>query len=161
MNGYYENKEATDEVLKDGWFYTGDLGYIDEDGFVYIAGRKKNVIVLKNGKNIYPEELEILVNNLPYVSENVVFGLPKDDDVTLAVKIVYNKEYIEEQYKDIKQEQLKEKVWQDIKQINTKLPNYKHIKNLIVTDEPLIKTATDKVKRNEEIERCIKEIQEQ
>jgi len=156
MKGYYENKEETDKVLKDGWFHTGDLGYIDKDGFIYISGRKKNVIVLKNGKNIYPEELEILISNLPYVAENMVFGIPKDDDLLLSAKIVYNKEYVNENYSDIKEEELKEKIWKDIKEINNGLPNYKHIKNIIVTDEPMIKTTTNKVKRHEEIKKYVK-----
>jgi len=151
MKGYYENEEATKEVLKDGWFYTGDLGYMDKDGFVYISGRQKNVIVLKNGKNIYPEEIEILVANLPYVSENMIFGLPKGDDLLLSAKIVYNKEYMNEKYPQISEEKIKEIVWEDIKKINNKLPNYKHIKNIIVTDEPMIKTPTNKIKRAEEM----------
>ena len=150
MLGYYENKEATDEVLKDGWFHTGDLGYIDKDGFVFITGRKKNVIVLKNGKNIYPEELELLINNLSYVAESMVYGKPKDDDLLLSVKIVYNEEYVKEKYSNISEEKLKEIIWNDIKEINKKLPNYKHIKNLVITNEPMIKTTTAKIKRFEE-----------
>ena len=157
MLGYYENKEATDEVLKEingeKWFYTGDLGYLDKDGFLFITGRKKNVIVLKNGKNIYPEEIELLVNNLPYVSESMVFGLPKDDDLLLSLKLVYNKEYVKEKYGDISEEDLKQKIWADIKNINKTLTNYKHIKNLIITDEEMIKTTTAKIKRQEEIKK--------
>ena len=157
MLGYYENKEATDEVLKEingeKWFYTGDLGYFDKDGFLFITGRKKNVIVLKNGKNIYPEEIELLVNNLPYVSESMVFGLPKDDDLLLSLKLVYNKEYVKEKYGDISKEELKQKIWADIKNINKTLTNYKHIKNLIITDEEMIKTTTAKIKRQEEIKK--------
>lgn len=95
MLGYFENEEATNEIIevdKNGerWIHTGDLGYKDKDGYIFIAGRKKNVIVLKNGKNIYPEELELLVNNLPYVQENMVFGMPKNDDLVVSAKIVYN-----------------------------------------------------------------------
>ena len=157
MKGYFENKEATDEVLVDGWFHTGDLGYMDKDGYFYISGRKKNVIVLKNGKNIYPEELEILISNLPYVSENMVFGMPKNDDVLLSAKIVYNKEYINEKYPEISKEELREKIWKDIKEINENLTNFKHIKNIIITDEPMIKTSTNKVKRNEEMKKIIKD----
>ena len=151
MLGYYENEEETNKVLKDGWFYTGDLAYEDKDGYIYIAGRKKNVIVLKNGKNVYPEELELLINNLPYVSESMVFGKEKDDDFIVSAKIVYNKEYVQETYKDISEEELKEKIWNDIKEINKRLTTYKHIKNLIITDEPMVKTSTAKVKRYEEI----------
>ena len=153
MLGYYEMEEETSKVLKDGWFYTGDLGYIDKDGFLFITGRKKNVIVLKNGKNIYPEEIELLINNLPYSAESMVFGLPKDDDLVLSAKIVYNKDYIEEKYGNISQTDLKDIIWKDIKNINSTLAKYKHIKNLIITDEPMIKTTTQKVKRYEEMKK--------
>jgi len=156
MKGYYENEEATKKVLKNGWFYTGDLGYMDKDGYFYISGRDKNVIVLKNGKNIYPEELEILVSNLPYVAESMVFGLPKDDDLLLSVKIVYNKEYVKEHYPNLSEEELKEIIRKDIKeQVNSKLTNFKHIKNVIITDEPMIKTTTNKVKRKEEMKKIL------
>ena len=153
MLGYYEMEKETAEVIKDGWFYTGDLGYLDKDGFLFITGRKKNVIVLKNGKNIYPEEIELLINNLPYVAESMVFGMPKDDDLLLSVKIVYNKDYISEKYGNISEEDLKKIIWKDIKEINSTLTNYKHIKNLIITDEPMVKTTTQKVKRFEEIKK--------
>ena len=159
MLGYYENEEATNEVLIDGWFHTGDLGYIDKDGFLFITGRKKNVIVMKNGKNIYPEELEVLISKLPYVAENMVFGIPsRDDDLDLAAKIVYNKEYVEESFKNISKEELKEKIWQDIKTINKTMPPYKYIRQIIVTDEPMIKTTTQKVKRFEEIKKIMSEM---
>lgn len=153
MLGYYEMEEETAKVLKDGWFYTGDLGYIDKDGFLFITGRKKNVIVLKNGKNVYPEEIELLISTLPYVSENMVFGAPKDDDLVLSAKIVYNKDYVKEKYGDISESDLKDIIWKDIKKINSGLSNYKHIKNLIITNEPMIKTTTQKVKRFEEIKK--------
>lgn len=158
MLGYFENKEATDEVLIDGWFHTGDLGYVDKDGFLFITGRKKNVIVMKNGKNIYPEELEALITTLPYVAENMVFGIPtRDDDLDLAAKIVYSKEYVEEVYGEISEEELQEKIWQDIKKINKTMPPYKYIREIIVTDEPMIKTTTQKVKRFEEIKKILNE----
>lgn len=153
MLGYYENEEATKEVLKDGWFYTGDLGYIDKDNYLFVSGRKKSVIVLKNGKNIYPEELEILISKLPYVEECLVFGYPKDDDLLLSAKIVYNQEY----FKDISNKEIEDRVWNDIKEINNDLTNYKHIKKVIVTDEPMIKTTTAKVKRFEEIKKILSE----
>ena len=153
MLGYYENEEATKEVLKDGWFYTGDLGYLGKKGHIYIAGREKSVIVLKNGKNIYPEEIETLISNLPYVAENMVFGYPKGDDLVLSAKIVYNPEY----FKGDSKNKIQSKIWSDIKQINTKLTTFKHIKKLIVTDEPMIKTTTAKVKRFEEIKKIIAE----
>lgn len=158
MLGYFENEEATKEVLIDGWFHTGDLGYVDKDGFLFITGRKKNVIVMKNGKNIYPEELEALITTLPYVAENMVFGIPtRDDDLDLAAKIVYNKEYVEETFGEISKEELQEKIWQDIKKINKTMPLYKYIREIIVTDEPMIKTTTQKVKRFEEIKKILNE----
>ena len=156
MLGYYENEEATKEVLKDGWFYTGDLAYMDKEGFIFITGRQKNVIVLKNGKNVYPEELEILVNNLPYVEESMVYGKEKDDDLVVSVKIVYNKDYVKEHYLEKSIEELEKMIWEDIKQINSTMPNYKHIKNLIITDEEMIKTTTAKIKRFEEIKKLEK-----
>ncbi len=158
MLGYYENQEATNEVIVDGWFHTGDLGYIDKEGFLFITGRKKNVIVMKNGKNIYPEELEALITNLPYVAENMVFGVPtRDDDLDLAVKIVYNKEYVNEMFGNIGKEELEEKIWKDIKEINKTMPPYKYIREIIVTDEPMIKTTTQKIKRFEEIKKILEQ----
>ena len=154
MLGYYEDEEATNAVIdKDGWFHTGDLAYMDKDGFIFIAGRQKNVIVLKNGKNVYPEELEQLISELPYVAENMVFGMPKDDDLVVSVKIVYNETYVKQKYGDIKEEDLKEIIWKDVKDINSNLTTYKHIKNLIITNEPMIKTTTAKVKRFEEMKK--------
>lgn len=146
MLGYYEDEEATNEVLKNGWFYTGDIGYVDKDGYIFITGRKKNVIVLKNGKNIYPEELETLIGRLPYVEECMVFGKPKEDDYVVSAKVVYNEDRL-------KDENPKEKIWEDIKNINTTLPNYKHIKNIVVTTEPMAKTTTNKIKRFEEMKK--------
>lgn len=151
MLGYYENEEDTKAVLKDGWFYTGDLGYYNKKGYLCIAGRQKSVIVLKNGKNIYPEELETLINTLPYVEESMVFGYPKGDDLIISAKIVYNKEY----FKNRSKEDIEERVWKDVKNINQDLTIFKHIKKIIVTDEPMIKTTTAKVKRFEEIKNIL------
>ena len=154
MLGYYEDEEATNAVIdKDGWFHTGDLAYMDKDGFIFIAGRQKNVIVLKNGKNVYPEELEQLISELPYVAENMVFGMPKDDDLVVSVKIVYNEIYVKQKYGDISEDELKEIIWKDVKDINSRLTTYKHIKNLVITNEPMIKTTTAKVKRFEEMKK--------
>ena len=133
------------------------MGYKDKDGILFITGRKKNVIVLKNGKNVYPEEIEVLVNNLPYVAESMVYGEEKDDDLMVSVKIVYNKDYVKEKYSDLSEDEFRNIVWQDIKEINTKLPKYKYMKKLILTDEPMVKTTTQKVKRNVELEKIKKE----
>ena len=154
MLGYYEDEESTNAVIdNDGWFHTGDLAYMDKDGFIFIAGRKKNVIVLKNGKNVYPEELEQLISELPYVAENMVFGMPKDDDLVVSVKIVYNEIYVKQKYGNISEDGLKEIIWKDVKEINSKLTTYKHIKNLVITNEPMVKTTTAKVKRFEEMKK--------
>lgn len=156
MLGYYEMPETTNEVLKDGWFYTGDLGYFDKKGILYITGRNKNMIVLKNGKKIFPEELETLVGRLELVEENMVFGMPDEkdkDDVKLAVKVVYNKEVAKEKYPEADEQELYKIVWEQIKNLNTSFPRYKHIQKLILTDEELIKTTTKKVKRQEEMKK--------
>ena len=154
MLRYYENEEATNEVIKDGWFYTGDLAYFDKDGYLFITGRKKDMIVLKNGKKVFPDELEVLINRLDEVKECLVYGIPdnKDkNDIKLSVKVVYDKEEVENKYPNITEEELEKIIWQKIKEINKTFPPYKYIKNMILTDKELIKTTTQKVKRNEEI----------
>lgn len=158
MLGYYEMPELTNEVLKDGWFYTGDLGYIDKDGCLFITGRNKNMIVLRNGKKIFPEELEILVNRLELVEESMVFGLPDEkvkDDVKVAVKIVYNKEIVKEKYKDKTEDELYKIIWEQIKELNKSFPRYKHIQKMFLSNEELIKTTTKKIKRQEEIKKIV------
>lgn len=154
MLGYYENEEATNKAIKDGWFSTGDYGYIDKKGFLFISGRKNDIIVLKNGKNIYPQELEFLINKLEIVDESMVFARNKTSmDTTLCAKIVYNEETMHNLYGDKTEEEIKEIIWQEIKKINQTLPDVKHIKEIIVTNEPLAKTTTQKVKRYAEIQR--------
>ncbi len=156
MLGYYNDIEATKEVIKDGWFHTGDLGYYDKQGYLFITGRKKNVIVLKNGKNVFPEELELLISKLPFVLENMVYARPSNDnDILLAVKIVYNEEILKSMFPSVKKEDYHDIIWKEIKEINKQLPKYKYIKHLIVTDEPMIKTTTQKIKRFEEIKRIL------
>lgn len=158
MLGYYENEEATNEVLKDGWFYTGDLAYFDKDGYLFLTGRKKDMIVLKNGKKVFPDELETVINRIEEVSECLVYGIPdkKDkNDLKLSVKVVYDKEVIKEKYPNNTQEELEEIIWQKIKEVNKTFPPYKYIKNMILTDKELIKTTTKKVKRSEEIKKLL------
>ena len=152
MLGYYNNDEANKETLEDGWLHTGDLAKIDKDGFIFISGRKKFVIVQKNGKNIYPEELEILINKIEGVKESFVYGKPEDDgDFKIAAKIVYDKENSKEIFGTIDEEKIKEKIWKEIKKVNKTMPAYKYVRDIIVTDKELIKTTTQKVKRAEEI----------
>lgn len=158
MLGYYENEEETKRVIRDGWFYTGDLGYMDKDGFIFLTGRQKDMIVLKNGKKVFPEELETLINRLDLVEECIVYGMPDEkdkNDLKLSVKIVYNKEVAKEQYPNATEDELRKVIWEKIKEINKTFPPYKYIKNMILTDEELIKTTTKKVKRQEEIKRIL------
>ena len=160
MLGYYEMQEETKNVLKDGWFYTGDLGYFDEDGYLFITGRSKSMIVLKNGKKIFPEELETIINRLDLVEECMVFGLPDENDkndIKLSVKIVYDREITKEKYSDKSEDELYKIIWDEIKKINTTFPRYKHIQNMILSSEELIKTTTKKVKRQEEMKLILKE----
>ncbi len=152
MLGYYNYSEKG--VTDDGWLLTGDLGYIDSEGFIFLTGRKKSVIVLKNGKNVYPEEIETLIDKIPGVKESFVFGRPEKDDestVKLGVKIVYDKEIVKEQYKVENIEEIRKVLWDKVKEVNRKMPTYKYIKEMILTEEELIKTTTLKVKRFEEI----------
>ena len=152
MLEYYDNEEATKNSLIDGWFYTGDLGYIDKDGYIYITGRKKDVIVLKNGKNVFPEELESLVNRVTGVRESLVYGIKdKDDDTRVCVKIVYDEEAVKEEYNLEKEEDIFDLMKNKIKEINKTMPTYKYIKDVTITKEELIKTTTAKVKRHEEL----------
>ena len=161
MLGYYEMLELTNEVLKDGWFYTGDLGKFDKKGILYITGRNKNMIVLRNGKKAFPEEMETLVSRIELVEECMVFGLPdkkEKDDIKIAVKIVYNKEEAKEKYPDKNEDELYKIIWEKIKELNKTFPRYKHIQKLILTSEELIKTTTKKVKRQEEMKKILAEI---
>lgn len=157
MLEYYENKEATEKVLKEGWFQTGDLARIDEEGYIFICGRKKSVIVLKNGKNIFPEEMETLINKEDGVEESFIFGKPisKDpNDIKIFVKIVYNKEGFEGKAET----EIKEYFNEKIKSINKTMPHYKAIRGIIISDKPLIKTTTNKIKREKNLEQIIKEL---
>lgn len=156
MLGYYGETEKS--VSEDGWFNTGDLAYIDKDGFIFITGRKKSVIVLKNGKNVYPEEIETLINKIPGVKESFVYGKPeKDDPVDLKIctKIVYDKEKIKEEYNTEDLEEIKKILWNKVKEINKTMPTYKYVKEMILTEEELIKTTTLKIKRFEEIKKVL------
>ena len=153
MLGYYNNEEATKETItEDGWLHTGDLARIDKDGFIFISGRKKFVIVLKNGKNIYPEEIETLINKIEGVKESFVYGKPEDDgDYKICAKIVYDEELVEEVFGTKDEKELKEKIWQEVKKMNKTMPAYKYVREISITNKELIKTTTQKVKRFEEI----------
>ena len=155
MIEYYGNEEATKESLKDGWFYTGDLAKIDEDGYIFICGRKKSVIVLKNGKNIFPEEMETLVNKIEGVKESFIFGKQQSDDkedIKINVKIIFDREIMKEAYKVETDEEIHKVLADKIKDINQIMPKYKAIRGMIISEEPLIKTTTNKIKRQANLE---------
>ena len=157
MLGYYENEEETNKAMEDGWFHTGDYGYIDEDKFLYVTGRKKDIIVLKNGKNVYPQEIEFLINKIPGVIESLVYLREKDSrDTMLCAKIVYDKEMLKQIEGDKTQEEYKKEIWEKVKEMNKTLPIYKRIKNITLSTELLSKTTTQKVKRYEELKKVDK-----
>jgi len=154
--GYYENEEETARSITDGWFHSGDLGYLDKDEFLYLTGRCKNLIITGNGKNVYPEEIETMVNKIPYVKESLVFAAqdPKDEkEQIIAVKVTLDEAYLNEKYgKDIpNDEELHNLIWAEIKEVNKKLSSFKWIKSLEIKKEDFIKTTTMKIKRYEEL----------
>ena len=161
MLGYLGDNEATNAVLsEDGWLKTGDLAYIDKEGYVFIKGRKKNVIVLKNGKNVFPEELESLIQDIPFVDEVMVYGDEKDKnnpsggtDLVVTCKIVYNEDVMKNDYGANSEDQYMEIAKNSINIINENLPPHQQIKRIHLTNVPMIKTSTGKIKRYKEIER--------
>lgn len=160
MLGYYDNENATREAIVDGWYHTGDLGYLDRRGYLFITGRKKSVIVLKNGKNVFPEEIETLIGKLEGIKESIVYGVPSkndENDLTLCAKIVYDKEIIKNILNTDEEQKVREYITNYIRLINKTMPAYKciSVNNVIITEEELIKTTTLKVKRHEEIKRIL------
>ncbi len=152
MLGYLDQPEATAEVLdEEGWFHTGDLCEIDKDGYVWIRGRSKSVIVMKNGKNIFPEEIEPMIDDLPYVQESMIFTREKHNELVLWVKILYDAAYLEANNMTL--EDLEKQVEKDLDIINSRMPSYKSIHHFFLSQEPMIKTTTGKIKRNLEIAR--------
>ena len=150
MLGYYGNEEATKKVLVDGWFHTGDLGYIDDEEFLYISGRSKNMILTKNGENIYPEEIENILNDDDLIEESLVIGTSNGkDDVQVKAKIFPNIEAIKEYLgnKFPTKEEISKILNEAVKKANEKLPNFKHIKSFKIMDEDFERTTTNKVKR--------------
>ncbi len=159
MIGYYEDEKATNEVIEviDGerWFHSGDIGYLDKDGFLYITGRSKNVIVTQNGKNIYPEEIELLLAQVPEIKECMVYGKqdekdPSNKELIISVKVIPNLDKIGENLTD---EEIREIIWPKIKEVNKKLTSYKAIKNLEIKHDEFEKTTTMKIKRYAEIKK--------
>lgn len=156
MLGYYQDEEATEESIVEEWFHSGDIGYLDEDGFLFITGRSKNVIVTQNGKNIYPEEIELLLGNVEEIKECMVYGKEeeKSKDLIISVKVIPDYEKIEEKYgKDLTQEDIYKMIWEEIKKVNKKLTSYKAIKNLEIKKDEFEKTTTMKIKRFAELQK--------
>ncbi|MBQ4650961.1 MAG: AMP-binding protein [Firmicutes bacterium] len=152
MMGYYNMPEETAKVIKDGWFHTGDLGYVDDEDFIYITGRKKNVIITRNGKNVFPEELEYFLGKVPYVSESMVWALSdedgQDDVITATIK-----PEMEEVIAAIGEEAAKDTaaieklLWEEVDKINESLPLFKKIKKVVIRQEDFEKTTGKKIKR--------------
>ena len=163
MLGYYEDEEATREAIEpDGYFHSGDIGYINEEGFIYITGRSKNVIVTQNGKNIYPEEIEMLLDKIPEIKEVMVYGKApegeeakrKDDkELIITARVIPDREKIEELHGNISDDEIKKIIWEQIKGVNKKLTSYKAVKSLELKEGEFEKTSTMKIKRYKELQK--------
>lgn len=151
MLGYYQMPEETAEVIdEDGWFHTGDLGYMNKQGYAFITGRKKNVIITKNGKNVYPEEIEYLISLSPYVSESFVFSQEQSDeqDITIVASVKPDMDMVEERLGDKASEEAVEKlIWEEIDKVNEKSPFYRKVKKVIIRKTDFIKNTSNKLVR--------------
>ncbi len=155
MLGYYNMPEETAQTIRDGWLYTGDYGFLTDDGWLYITGRKKNIIVTKTGKNIYPEELEGYLNHLDFVEESMVYGYETDtdDEVLVAAQVRPDYEQIRAEHgDDYSDEQIKKLIESQIMTLNGKLPNYKWVRKIDIRETEFIKTTTKKIKRHASLE---------
>lgn len=161
MLGYYEDEEATEESIfeenGERWFRSGDIGYLDQDGFLFITGRCKNVIVTQNGKNIYPEEIELMLGNIPEIKECMVYGKKdekEDKELIISARVIPNYEEIEAKYgKNLSDEEVHKMIWEKIKDVNKQLTSYKAIKNLEIKKDEFVKTTTMKIKRYAELKK--------
>ena len=150
MMGYYNNPEATAEVLRNGWFYTGDLGYVDADDFIYITGRKKNVIITDNGKNVFPEEIEYELSKIPYIAESMVWGDTGGDinSTTIAATVLLDEDELgEELGESYTDDDVRELIWGEIDKINDAQPLFKKVKKLVIRKREFDKTTGRKIKR--------------
>ncbi len=160
MIGYYEDEEATKDAIfeenGERWFHSGDVGYLDNDGFLYITGRSKNVIVTQNGKNIYPEEIELLLSKHNEIKECMVYGkeVKGEKELIITARVIPNYEEIEEKYgKDLDEDAVYKIIWDKIKEVNKQLTSYKAIKKLEIKHDEFVKTTTMKIKRFEELKK--------
>ena len=163
MLGYYEDEEATKEAIEpDGYFHSGDIGYIDNEGYIFITGRSKNVIVTQNGKNIYPEEIEMMLEKIPEIKEVMVYGKSPegeeakrrdDKELIITARIIPDKEKIEELHGEISDKEIYNIIWNGIKSVNKKLTSYKAVKALEIKEGEFEKTSTMKIKRYKELQK--------
>ena len=159
MIGYYEDEEETKKVIdEEGFFHSGDIGYIDDNGFIYLTGRSKNVIVTQNGKNIYPEEIEGLLNKVDEVKESLIYGKKPqagskrdDKELIITARVLPDYDKIKEIHGDISEEEIKKVIWQKIKEVNKQLTSYKAIKDMEIKEGEFEKTSTMKIKRYKEL----------
>ena len=151
MMGYYKDAENTAKTIKDGWLYTGDYGYLDEDGFLYITGRKKNVIVTKGGKNIFPEEVEYYLLLSDFISEVIVYGKHEEiKDDLICTAIMYPDFKALENAGCMTDEEKYRKLKEAVEEANSKMPPFKRVKRIEIREDDFIKTTTLKIKRFEE-----------
>jgi len=145
MMGYYKEKEKTDRVLKDGWFNTEDYGHLNKNGQLLINGRKKNLIVLDNGKNVYPEEIENYILKVPYIQEAIVKSKKNENgqETALIAELFLN----EEKVKELNVDDIHQKVKLDIRDVCKALAYYKRISEIEIRDKEFVKTTTNKIKR--------------
>ena len=149
MLGYYDNPEETEQALQDGWLHTGDYGYFDRDGFLYITGRKKNVIVAKNGKNIFPEEVEFYLGKSDYIAESLVYGIEDDDkkETIVCAEIFPDYQAIEDSFGNLSETEVKRIIRNAVDQANDQMPLYKRVRRFDIREAEFEKTATKKIKR--------------
>ena len=159
MLGYYEDEEETKKVIdEDGYFNSGDIGYIDEDGYIFITGRSKNVIVTQNGKNIYPEEIEMILDKVDEIKESMIYGKKPDanskkeeKELIITARVIPDYEAIEELYGKVSEKEIYDMIWKRVKEVNKQLTSYKAIKNLEIKEGEFEKTSTMKIKRYKEL----------
>jgi long-subunit acyl-CoA synthetase (AMP-forming) len=150
MMGYFNNPEATAEVMEDGWYHTGDYGYIDKDNFIFITGRKKNVIITKTGKNVFPEELEYKLGLEGIFGDMMVWEQPSDkqNDALIAVTLRVNDERLAELLgEDYTQEEADKRVWEAVNKVNEELPIYKRIRRVYIREDAFDVTTKKSIRR--------------
>ena len=161
MIGYYENEEETKKAIdSDGYFHSGDVGYMDKDGYIFITRRSKNVIVTQNGKNIYPEEIEMLLDKIEEIKEVMVYGKKpeknskrEEKELIITARVIPDFNKIKEKYGQKTKEEIHEIIWKKIKEENKKLESFKAVKKLEIKEGEFEKSSTMKIKRYKELEK--------